>query len=61
MFLNFLKVEFPQLEENPGLTHHVERIWSLYITAILKKKKYVSVFKKEQNSVCCSLAHDTKE
>lgn len=39
MFLNFLKVEFPQLEENPGLTHHVERIWSLYITAILKKKK----------------------
>lgn len=60
MFLNFLKAEFPQPEENPDLTHHVERIWSLYITGILKKM-YVRVFKKEQNSVCCSLAHDTNE
>lgn len=56
MSLNFLNAEFPQPEENLGLIHHAERIC---ITAI--KKMSVSFFKKEQNSVHCSLAHDSEE
>lgn len=60
MSLNFLNAQFLQSEENLGLTHHAERIWSCCITTAIKKMS-VSFFKKEQNSVYCSLANDSEK
>ena len=61
MFLNFLKAEFPQPEENPGLAHHVERIWSLYITGILKKKKKNTGAKKNSKQNFFVFPNQTKK